>query len=99
MQELGLSQQQQMRLRLNPKQVSFGRVLEMSAPEFEDEVRRAIDENPALEEVQSPEAELRADDEGNEFNESAEDLQRADFANDDDIPSYRLNSPSDPNYE
>ena len=99
MQELGLSQQQQMRLRLNPKQVRFGRVLEMSAPEFEDEVRRAIDENPALEEVQYPEAELRADDEGNEFNESAEDLQRADFANDDDIPSYRLNSPSDPNYE
>lgn len=99
MQELGLSQQQQMRLRLNPKQVRFGRVLEMSAPEFEDEVRRAIDENPALEEVQSPEAELRADDEGNEFNESAEDLQRADFANDDEIPSYRLNSPSDPNYE
>ena len=47
MQELGLSQQQQMRLRLNPKQVRFGRVLEMSAPEFEDEVRRAIDENPA----------------------------------------------------
>lgn len=99
MQEIGLSQQQQMRMRLNPKQVRFGRVLEMSAPEFEDEVRRAIDENPALEEVQPPEAELQTDDEGQEFNESAEELQRADFANDDDIPSYRLNTPSDPNYE
>ena len=99
MQEIGLSQQQQMRLRLNPKQVRFGRVLEMSAPEFEDEVRRAIDENPALEEVQPPEAELQTDEAGQEFNESAEDLQRADFANDDEIPSYRLNTPSDPNYE
>ena len=45
-----LQQTQQMRLqqRINPRQVALGRVLEMSVPEFDEEIRRRLDENPAL---------------------------------------------------
>lgn len=76
-----LSQQQQLRQRLSPRQMAFGRVLEMSAPEFEEEVRRVLDENPALEVSQSVENEQPADD---SFNETAEQLQQADYADPDD---------------
>lgn len=88
-----LSQQQQLRLKLNPKQMRFGRLLEMSSPEFEDEVRRMLDENPALRTVESDDK-VAGDDgfesDHDEFNETAEQLQRADYASDDDVPSYRL---------
>jgi len=43
--ETSLKQQQ----RLTPLQVQFVRMLEMTTPEFEETVRRAIDEMPALE--------------------------------------------------
>ena len=53
-----LRQTQESRLlqKLNPMQVRFGRILEMNTPEVEDEVRRELDENPALEEVASPDS-------------------------------------------
>ncbi|MDE6831237.1 MAG: hypothetical protein K2J07_00690, partial [Muribaculaceae bacterium] len=35
--------------RLTPLQVKYVRMLEMNAPEIEEEVRRAVDEMPALE--------------------------------------------------
>lgn len=79
---LGLKQQQ----KLSPAQIRFGKVLEMNAPEIEDEVRHELDDNPALA-VADP-----ADDDNHDetFNESAEQLQMADYRDEDDIPSYRL---------
>ena len=44
----GLNQQQQQQLRLNQKQMLLGRLLEMSTPEFEEEIVRAMEENPAI---------------------------------------------------
>lgn len=91
-QSQSLSQQQQLSLRLTPQQMRFGRLLEMSAPEFEEELAIAIDENPALEAVGDPAADqVQKDDEGRLFTESAEDLQRADYGSEDDVPYYRLN--------
>jgi RNA polymerase sigma-54 factor len=72
----------------------------MNTPEVEDEVRRELDENPALEEVASPDSvpEENGTD-TDDFNETADELQLADYGHDDDIPSYRLsannNSPDD----
>lgn len=43
------SLQQRLQQRINPQHVALGRVLEMNTPEFEDEVRRELDDNPALE--------------------------------------------------
>ncbi|MCC8070259.1 MAG: RNA polymerase factor sigma-54 [Bacteroidales bacterium] len=89
---LDLSLQQRLQQKLSPLQVQYVRLLEMSGAELEDEVRRALDDNPALEQVETEapaDTELYgADDEA--FNESSEELQRADYASEDDIPSYRL---------
>lgn len=79
---LRLEQQLALQQRLNPQNVALGRVLEMSVPEFEDEVRRELDDNPALEIV---EADRESSD---EYGESAEQMQMADYADADDAPSY-----------
>lgn len=87
---LSLSQEQKLQQRLTPMQVQFVRMLEMTGPEVEDEVRRAVDENPALEVNDNDDrmSERTSDDES--YNESAEDMQLADYRSEDDIPSYRL---------
>lgn len=84
-----LQQQQNLKQlqRLTPMQVQFVRMLEMTGPELEGEVDRALDEMPALEVVDK----VGQDADDNEyFNESAEDVQRADYGSDDDVPSYML---------
>ena len=80
-QTLALRQQQT----LSPLQVRFVRMLEMNGPEIEEEVRRELDDNPALEVADVGDM---SDDES-VFNESAEEMQLADYK-DDDMPSYRL---------
>lgn len=97
---LELSQQQRLQQRLHPEQLLYGRLLEMSTPEIEDEVRRVVDENPALIE-REPEGEGGSES-GEEFKESAEQLQRADYGNDDDVPFARYEargSAYEPDYE
>lgn len=81
-----LRQEQRLRMqqRLNPKNFALGRLLEMSVPELEDEVRRELDDNPALE-AAGTENDMHQD---NDFNESSEQLQMADYASEDDVPAY-----------
>lgn len=99
---LNLSMQQKLQQRLTPLQVQFVRMLEMTGPEVEDEVRRAVDENPALEVSDEEQSPAERQDDG-DFNESAEQMQLADYKTEDDIPSYRLEtnnySPDDDYYE
>lgn len=83
---LSLSLQQRLQQRLSPLQVKFVKMLEMNGPEVEDEVRRALDDNPALEKVEADDA---AED-NERFNETAEDIRRADYASEEEIPFYRL---------
>ncbi|MDE5608342.1 MAG: RNA polymerase factor sigma-54 [Muribaculaceae bacterium] len=75
--------------RLTPLQVKYVRMLEMNAPEIEDEVRRAVDEMPALE----------AKDEDAPISPES----NADSAQDDQTPYYRYavnnRSASDPYYD
>lgn len=87
---LKIEQQAKLQQRLNPRQVIFGRYLEMTTPEIEDEVRRVIDENPALEVISDHmnDASDHSDDES--FGESAEQLLRADYGSEDDMPTHRL---------
>ncbi len=76
---------QKLQQRLSPMQMRFVRMLEMSEPEVEEEIRKELDDNPALEEadrVNDNEA-----DDGN-FNETAEEMQLADYRDEDDIPAY-----------
>ncbi len=76
---------QRLQQRLSPLQMRLVRMLEMSEPEVEEEVRRELDDNPALETVDGAHA-----DEAESYGETAEQMQMADYANDDEIPSYRL---------
>ena len=64
----------------------FVRMLEMTGPEVEEEVRRELDDNPALEIADRSDSETPEDD----FHESAEEMQLADYKDEDEIPAYRL---------
>jgi len=58
-------QQQALQQRLNIQNVALGRLLEMNMVQFEDEVRRELDDNPALE-LKNGETDKETDD----FNET-----------------------------
>lgn len=83
-----LSQQQH----LLPMQVQLVRMLEMTPAEIELEVTRAIEEMPALETDNSGEYNDRTEDGEGQFNETADQLQQADYGSEDDIPHYRLDA-------
>lgn len=83
---LKLQQNQRLQQRLSPLQVRYGRMLEMSGPEMEEEVERMLDENPAL--AKADDMHPDTPDDG-DFNETAEEIQMADYR-DDDMPTYRL---------
>ncbi|MDE7407446.1 MAG: hypothetical protein K2M76_03400, partial [Muribaculaceae bacterium] len=51
--DIRTTQEQRLQQRLVPQQVRYVKLLEMTGPEIEDEVRRELDENPALENVSS----------------------------------------------
>lgn len=89
---LRLTQQQKLQQRLTPLQVRYVRMLEMTGPEFEEEIRKAVDEMPALE-ASAPETEIserlsNATEDGSDFNESADDMMAADYGSADDMPDY-----------
>lgn len=69
--------------RMTPMQVQFVRLLEMTTPEIEEEVRHAVDENPALEvsDEQTPhEAETETHDDADSFDDDYDS---------DDMPTAR----------
>lgn len=96
---LSLSLRQKQQQTLAPMQLQFVRMLEMTGPELEEEIRRTVDDNPAIEVGEDDDVPLGDTD----FNESAEQMQLADYRTDDDIPAYRLeahnHSASDVYYE
>ena len=91
--------------RLTAQQLRFVKLLELSAPELEEAVDMELAENPALEEagrVEEEETSTLTDD-GSAFTESAEQMQNADYNDQDEIPHYRLeahnSSPDDEWYD
>lgn len=82
-----LSAEQRLQQRLTPLQVQFVRMLEMPEAEAEEEVRRALDELPALEAVERDET---ADTDATGFNETARDMQMADYSTDEEVPDGML---------
>lgn len=80
-----ISLEQNLGQRLLPIQVRIGRLLEMNSLELEDEVKRALEELPALE---VDERSAAGEEESvNDFNETAEEIQLADYAPD-EHPDY-----------
>lgn len=96
-----LDLEQKTSLRLSQAQVRFARMLELNAPEMEEAVAKELDDNPALDvsEEDTPIVELT--DDGSEFRETPEEMQRADFTHDEEMPSFFPTSrrePSEINY-
>lgn len=88
-----LQQQNTIRQHLSPQQVRFVRLLEMTGPEIEEEIRREIDENPALEADTNDFVDDKVTQDGETtFDETAEQMQAADYDNEDDIPHYLLHA-------
>lgn len=89
-----LEQEQTMTQRLTPQQVQYVRMLEMTAPEIEEKVRREVDDNPALaagdpdESAEGHDDVPEGEDSGGEggSSETAEEMQRADYGSDEDVP-------------
>lgn len=82
--------EQRQQQRLTAAQVLYVNMLEMTPAEIEREVTHAIEVMPALEVVNHDSAVSAEIAEENNFNESAEELQRKDYGNEDEIPAYRL---------
>ena len=86
---LNIEQTQQTVQRLSPRQVQFVRLLEMNGPELEDEIRRQLDDNPALEIADAPEStDQNTDDNYIENRSEYDDPINSDP--DDDPADYRL---------
>ena len=83
-QKIGLDQT--LTQRLLPLQVRVGRMLEMNSIEIEEEVKRALEELPALE-VADTESNHEPED---RYNETSEQMQLADFGGEEEIPSTFL---------
>ena len=82
-----LSQEQKLTQRLSPLQLLLVPLLQMNRGEIEEEVRREIDDNPALEVSEDPQTEqLNKDEDGEVFDETPEQMQNADYRDEDDIP-------------
>lgn len=84
-QTLRQSQQQRQLINLSPMQIRYFKMLEMNRLQAEEEVRRALEDNPALDTVET-EADVP------DFNETAEQLQLADYGSEEDVPFYRLHA-------
>lgn len=86
--------QQKLQQRLSPQQIMLAKLLEASTPEVENIIKQNLEDNPALEESVEKETTYSQTDyeEGHEGtnSESAEEMIRADYFSDDDIPDYRL---------
>lgn len=71
-------------------QRELGRVLEKNATEMQDEVERELLDNPALERKENDADELNTTTEDGRRSESSEQLQRNDYADEDDVmPTQR----------
>ena len=83
----GLTQKTEQRQRQLMLQRQLGSMVEKNTLEMVDEVRKELDDNPALEQVVQNDEELNTtDEEGRQFKESSEDLQRNDEWTEGEMP-------------
>lgn len=83
------TQEQKLQQKLSPLQVQFVKMLEKTGPEMEEDVRHEIEDNPALVTVDPMDSDNQKTEDGESFKESADDIQKADYKEEDEIPSYR----------
>ncbi|MFZ5942048.1 MAG: RNA polymerase factor sigma-54 [Bacteroidota bacterium] len=84
--------QQKLLQKLSPQQIQMIKLLEIPAIQLEQRIKKELEENPILEEGPD-EPEYQEEPEGEEEKDKDhEEFSLEDYMDDDDIPSYRLNS-------
>ena len=88
--QIQIQEQQQLQT-LSPQQIMVVKLLELSKQELEERIRAEVLDNPALE-TEPNSSETEEVDESTEEREyrSSEDDSLGDYANEDDIPDYKL---------
>ncbi|MBS1571628.1 MAG: RNA polymerase factor sigma-54 [Bacteroidetes bacterium] len=104
-----LKQHLQMKLgqKLAPQQIQLMKLIQLHTLEFEQELEKELEENPALEKVSENEKEENIDDLGNDYEEEGNESIDTDFDVDeylyDDEPSYKTStsnySPDDEEFD
>ncbi|MCU0363499.1 MAG: RNA polymerase factor sigma-54 [Bacteroidales bacterium] len=87
--------QQKLLQKLSPQQIQMIKLLEVPTLQIEERILKELEENPALEEGQEEDEDIRQDDgeEEEDFEASDRDEEEFtldDYIEDDDIPEYRL---------
>ncbi|MEZ5011782.1 MAG: RNA polymerase factor sigma-54 [Bacteroidales bacterium] len=83
--------QQKLLQKLSPQQIQMIKLLEIPAMQLEQRIKKEIEENPALEEGDEHEAEVEQE-EDNFDDPSQDEFSLDDYMEEDDVPSYRLQS-------
>ncbi|HHU97943.1 MAG: RNA polymerase factor sigma-54 [Bacteroidota bacterium] len=101
---MALKQQQELKQvqRLSPLQMQVIKLVELNSVEVEDRIKQELEDNPALEDAENePRSESEALYDGeDDLNEnerepiSEEDIILGDYFSEDDVPDYRLNTPT-----
>ena len=97
---MALKQQQELKQtqRLSPLQMQIIKLVELNSLEVEERIKQEIEENPALEVLDSGPADgEEKSDESPEDILSQEEIILGDYATEDDIPDYRLNGSNQKN--
>jgi len=89
---------QRLQQKLSPQQIQLVKLLEVPALEMSERIMREVDENPALEIGEDPQA-IEEDLSFDESEGSNDDFTIEDYALDDDIPDYRSQLPGSGNEE
>lgn len=93
-QRLSLETKQILATHATQLQCVAGRLMEKSAAEIDKEIENEIFGNPALEKRSDDidNSLNNRDEEGRQYNESADEMQKNDYGNDDDAPTARYNA-------
>ncbi len=87
--------QQKLLQKLSPQQIQMIKLLEIPTIQLEQRIKKELEENPALEEGDEDEFDMGNDIEESEDNLNDRDQEEftiEDYIEDDEIPSYRLNT-------
>ncbi len=90
--------QQKLLQKLSPQQIQMIKLLEIPSMQLEQRIKEEIEENPALEEINYDENEIRLEAQEDQDvstdpkDKDKEEFTVEDYLDDDDIPSYKLHS-------
>ncbi len=86
------TQQQRLQQKLSPQQIQIVKLLELPTLQFEQRVKKELEENPLLEE--QDDFQNKEEEQNEEFDDknSEDEFSFEDYLENDDTPSYRLNS-------